>query len=477
MSTLRLLAIQSLLSVLCAACGGAAPRGATTATGTSHGGGGSAHPHRADSHEIGAPTDRDRVPHPHWTTDQYVARLEDPARDQWQMPARLVEALAIAPGMRVADVGTGSGYFLSHLSRAVGAGGHVVGEDIDAGLLEHARRRVEHERLGNVELRRGEPADVGLEPGRYDLVLVVDTYHHVVDRPAWLASIGRALVPGTGRFVLVEFRDGPLPVGPPPEHKILRVRVERELRSAGFVLAREHAFLTYQYAIELMRPGAAPEPRPPTTEAHRSDEQPSVVLDDDMTPTDGGFPALSADHARVALAISDPDGLRASPNLLVRIVRLTGGAREDYSILSVAEGVRYEARDPSASQRREVQGRLARATAALMAGDFRAMAAIALPRGVPVAPVEAVSHGLRLAYDPATRTLSVSDVGTGRSRFSTVLEIVPERRAHASCTEHVPYLGGAWADAAAGVLVLRVAYAGTDTCGAPAPLDRVERLQ
>lgn len=456
------------LSVLLAACGGAEPSHGTTVAAHAH--------HRADAHEIGAPTDRDRVPHPHWSTEQYVARLEDPTRDQWQMPVRLVEALAIRPGMRVADVGTGSGYFLSHLSRAVGPAGRVVGEDIDEGLLDYARRRVAHEQLGNVELRAGQPADVGLEAGRYDLVLVVDTFHHVVDRPAWLASIARALVPGTGRFVLVEFRDGPLPVGPPPEHKILRMRVERELRTAGFVLAREHDFLTYQYAIELMVPGrSAPEVGAPTSTT--TEEQPSIVLDDDMTPTDGGFPALSADRASVALAIVDPDGLRASPNLLVRIAPVAGGAPRDLPILSVAEGSRFEARDPTPAQRREVQGRLARATAALMAGNFRALAPFSMPTGTPAAPVDVVTHGLRLTFDPTTRALSVAEVSSGRPRFATVLEPVAESHARPNCTSHAPRLASAWADAAAGVLVLRVAFVGTDTCLEPPWQDRVVRLQ
>jgi len=455
--------------VLAAGCGAGAAAG---------GGAGTTPPegarHQASAHDIGPATERDRVPHPHWSTADYVAHLEDPHRDEWQRPAQLVEALRVRPGMRVADVGTGSGYFLPHLSRAVGANGHVVGEDIDDGLLGYARRRIEHEQLGNTEARLGQPADVGLEAGRYDLVLVVDTYHHVVDRPAWLASIGRALVPGRGRFVLVEFRDGPLPVGPPPEHKVLRVRVERELRAAGFVLTHEHDFLPYQYAIELMRPAAAG--APDSGESSRSTEAPLIVLDDDLTPTDGGFPALSADHTRVALAIVDPDGARAAPNLLVRIVPFAGGTPQDFPILSVAEGARLDARDPTPAENREVRGRLARAAAQLLAGEFHALVpfSLSLSQGA-VAPLDVTTAGLRLTFDPATRALAVTDTRSGAERFATTLEPGAPRRPRATCV-HPPYVVGAWVEPSTSLFVLRVAYAGTDTCPEPAWVDRVEHL-
>jgi hypothetical protein len=87
--------------------------------------------------------------------------------------------------------------------------------------------------------------------------LLVDTYHHLEDRPAFLAHVARALAPARGRFAVVDFRDGPNPVGPPPEHQIPRAQVEREITAAGFTLRRAHEFLPYQYVLEFDPPAIA----------------------------------------------------------------------------------------------------------------------------------------------------------------------------------------------------------------------------
>jgi ubiquinone/menaquinone biosynthesis C-methylase UbiE len=182
---------------------------------------------------------------------EYAAMLDDPRRDAWQLPDRVVALLGITPGMRVADVGTGSGYFLPYLAHAVGPSGYVRGEDIDSALLEIARERVARQQLARVTLQRGEPDDPGLEPGSYDLVLLVDTYHHIAHRDVFLAHVARALrAAPVGRFVVVDFREGPLPVGPPAEHKIARAQIEREASAAGLVLVRSYDVLPYQFILE-----------------------------------------------------------------------------------------------------------------------------------------------------------------------------------------------------------------------------------
>jgi 2-polyprenyl-3-methyl-5-hydroxy-6-metoxy-1,4-benzoquinol methylase len=197
-----------------------------------------------------AHTHGDRVPH-HVSAREYAARLDEPSRAEWQMPDRVVSASGVTAGMRVADLGTGSGYFVPALSSAVGANGAVLGEDIDAALLDIAREHAAAGHLTNVTFRQGTPDDPGLEPASYDRVFVVDAYHHIENRPAFLAHVRAALRPGTGRFVVVDFRDGDLPVGPPPGHKLPRAQVERELRENGFAIEREETFLPYQYLLVL----------------------------------------------------------------------------------------------------------------------------------------------------------------------------------------------------------------------------------
>lgn len=190
----------------------------------------------------------DRVPHPHHTAAEYAAMLDDPERDPWQMPERLVREIGITRGMTVADLGTGSGYFLPYLHAAVAPDGHVVGEDIDPELLAIAHRKIEQQDLTTVTLREGLPDDPRLEPSRYDFVLLVDTYHHILDRPTFLAHVRRALRPRSGRFVVVDFREDATR-GPPREHRIARADVIREVDRAGMRLDRELTFLPHQFVL------------------------------------------------------------------------------------------------------------------------------------------------------------------------------------------------------------------------------------
>jgi len=160
-------------------------------------------------------------------------------RDTRQRPLNLVERLKIEPGMTVADVGTGPGYMLPHLSKAVGPGGMVIAEDIFPDFLEKARDRARLNNLNGVEFVQGTERDPRLPAGAVDLVLVLDAYHHFDYPQQMLAAIGAALKPG-GRLAIVEyykngFRD--------PKHiRVDEKELIQEVESAGFQLALNEEF-------------------------------------------------------------------------------------------------------------------------------------------------------------------------------------------------------------------------------------------
>lgn len=207
------------------------------------------HPEHPESSEHGE-CDGDLLPHPTFTPERYAAMLDNERRPEWQQPARVVEALGLPTGSRVADLGTGSGFWLAHLDAAVGEGGRVLGEDIDADLLAIAQERVDEGGLSRVELRLGAHDDPRLEAGAYDLILMVNTYHHICDRVGFVEHVARALAPG-GRFVIIDFKHGePIPVAG-SRHRIERDAIAEELRGVGFEVIREHDFLEYQYFLEL----------------------------------------------------------------------------------------------------------------------------------------------------------------------------------------------------------------------------------
>jgi ubiquinone/menaquinone biosynthesis C-methylase UbiE len=191
----------------------------------------------------------DRLPHPSFTPERYARMLESERRPGWQVPERVLQELGIEPGERVAEVGTGSGFWLPYLDAAVRPGGRVLGEDIDQGLLDIASEKVRERELSSVELHLGGGDDPELEAGAFDYVLLVDTYHHLCDRVGFLRHLRRALAPG-GRLVVIDFRDEQrIPVAG-SRHRIVRDAVIAEAARAGLRLAREHSFLRYQFMLE-----------------------------------------------------------------------------------------------------------------------------------------------------------------------------------------------------------------------------------
>jgi ubiquinone/menaquinone biosynthesis C-methylase UbiE len=86
-----------------------------------------------------------------------------------------------------------------------------------------------------------------------DLVLIVDTFHHINDRMGYFARMKRALAPG-GRVAVIDFHKRPLPVGPPPAHKLAREFVLDEMKRGGWRLLDEPAFLPHQYFL-IFAPG------------------------------------------------------------------------------------------------------------------------------------------------------------------------------------------------------------------------------
>ena len=101
--------------------------------------------------------------------------------------AAWVLALAgVRPGMSVADIGAGGGYYTVRLSPAVGRHGRVLAEDIDAGALSRLGVRVERERLNNVSIQLGDVADPHLPPASFDRVLLVHVYRQVTEPYAFL---------------------------------------------------------------------------------------------------------------------------------------------------------------------------------------------------------------------------------------------------------------------------------------------------
>jgi len=177
--------------------------------------------------------------------------LEGPDREAWQKPDEIMDALGIADGASVADIGAGAGWFTIRLARRVGPNGVVFAQDVQPQMLEAVRRRVAREGLLNVETRLGSDSSPNLPSRSLDAVLVVDTYPEVENRVTFLRNLAAALKPG-GRIGIVNYKPGRGGPGPSPEEgvRVESTAVERDAQAAGLrVVVRQT--LPYQYLLVL----------------------------------------------------------------------------------------------------------------------------------------------------------------------------------------------------------------------------------
>jgi predicted methyltransferase len=191
---------------------------------------------------------QERRPHERLFPPQDLGLLEGPDRDAWQKPEQIMDALGIADGAHVADLGAGGGWFTIRLARRVGPNGTVYAEDIQRQMIEAIERRVQREGLRNVKTILGTPDDPKLPPGQLDAVLIVDAYHEMEDPVPLLRNVGRALAP-RGRLGIVEHTKAGGGPGPPMEQRVDPERVEADAAAAGLELIGREDFLRYQYLL------------------------------------------------------------------------------------------------------------------------------------------------------------------------------------------------------------------------------------
>jgi predicted methyltransferase len=175
---------------------------------------------------------QDKFPKPHRPVASIVAdtfSTED-ARDRMGEFERVVGLAGVKPGMWVADVGAGQGYYSVRLSPVVGPRGRVLAEDIVPEVRDRLALRVQRENLDNVAVSLGEPADPKLPPHSLDRVFLVHMYHEVVSPYAFLWHIRDSLKPG-GMIVVVDADR------PPRRHGLSPLQLKCEFEAVGLRLS------------------------------------------------------------------------------------------------------------------------------------------------------------------------------------------------------------------------------------------------
>jgi 2-polyprenyl-3-methyl-5-hydroxy-6-metoxy-1,4-benzoquinol methylase len=181
--------------------------------------------------------------------DTLVARFEDPSRAEWQKPEAVIENLGPLERKTVADIGAGTGYFAFPIAKKAT---NVIAIDIDQRFLDYIEHKKQKQKIGaNIETRLTAPDSPGLKTSEADVVLMVDTYHHIENRIAYLKKLKNTIRKG-GVLVIVDFKkETPPPPGPPAELRLAQEHVELELKSAGFTtISADRDLLPYQYVIK-----------------------------------------------------------------------------------------------------------------------------------------------------------------------------------------------------------------------------------
>jgi predicted methyltransferase len=195
---------------------------------------------------------------------QDLGLLEAPDREQWQKPDQILDALGVAEGSKVAELGAAGGWFTLQLAERVGPNGRVYAEDIQRAMLEGISRRLQSENLTNVTTVLGTASDPHLPPG-LDAALISDAFHEmdVPEDPklvvTLLRNVAQSLKP-QGRLGIVDWTPGSGGPGPQADHRVDPKTVIKAANAAGLELIKREDFPPFVFLLVFGRASAKPTP-------------------------------------------------------------------------------------------------------------------------------------------------------------------------------------------------------------------------
>lgn len=178
--------------------------------------------------------------------------LERAERKTEERPDLLLDALQIKPGITIADIGAGSGYYTRQLAAKTGAAGKVIAVDVQPEMLEILKKQNQALGIKNVVTVLATDQHVQLNTGSVDLALLVDVYHELQYPVEVMSSLARALKPG-GQIALVEFRAEDTNVPILPLHKMSEAQLKKEAALLGLTWVRTISTLPWQHVVILSK--------------------------------------------------------------------------------------------------------------------------------------------------------------------------------------------------------------------------------
>ena len=193
-------------------------------------------------------------PHGRLFGTQDLGLLEAPDREQWQKPDQIMDALGVAEGSRVAEIGAAGGWFTLQLAERVGPNGRVYAEDIQRAMVDGISRRMQSENLTNVTTVLGTASDPRL-PAGLDAALISDAFHEMMDVPedktlvvTLLRNVAKSLKP-QGRLGIVDWTPGNGGPGPDAANRVDPKTVIETARAAGLQLIKREDFPPFVFLL------------------------------------------------------------------------------------------------------------------------------------------------------------------------------------------------------------------------------------
>ncbi|MGI9258382.1 MAG: class I SAM-dependent methyltransferase [Gammaproteobacteria bacterium] len=173
-------------------------------------------------------------------TTRSASMFENENREVFSRRHDVLEAMNIEPGMAVADVGAGSGFYVEIMAAAVGSEGQVYAVEIAPNWIDYLNEKIAAEGLDNVNVVQGGEQSIELPEASIDLAFSSDTYHHFEYPQSTLASIYEALKPG-GRWIVLDYDriPGVTPAGRMNHLRLGKAEAIAETEAAGFELAED----------------------------------------------------------------------------------------------------------------------------------------------------------------------------------------------------------------------------------------------
>jgi len=186
--------------------------------------------------------------HMHKTSvEELIERFESTERDEYQQPEKVLQYLGDLQDKTIMDIGAGSGYFSVKLAAK---GAKVIAADVDDKFQTYIKERIQKEQLQNIETRKIPYDSPSLQDEEADMVLIVNTYHHIENRVDYFAKVKKG-TKSDGELIIIDFFKSEAPVGPPVNHKIAIDVVIDELKKAGYSSFEVKVdLLPYQYIIK-----------------------------------------------------------------------------------------------------------------------------------------------------------------------------------------------------------------------------------